>query len=476
MAGQLTVLRQNLEATASKLDKEKIIQGYKQDKWIMEALQCCYDPFMQYYVKQLPTEIQEGTLILDSTEWKTQVKPILRRLNHRDFFNNKSRNETIASLLSRYVAEDQDTLRKILLKDLRVNIGAKIINSAVDFDLIPVPNTQLCKTYDPDKVIKGVKFWWATPKLNGLRGRFMKREVRDIFGSDYTFLTREDYPLWGFTEMQEELREFATAGNYIMVDGEIFSFDSTFQNIMSIAKEKKNYDPEAKAKLKIYIFNVQTSNNSSWTDTEAMINHMNTVFKEVEASRGKPFQYIRLLEYETVKNDPESIRTACIRYMLQGYEGIVIRDPITTWEAGARNNHLMKYKLFSETDLKVVGVEYGVKGKKWENQVAALVCEGLVPCIKKNIGSNNSSIYVPVSGSNQDYLDTLDKDSTVQDIPVRVEASLSSLTDKERADMTLIADTLIGNIAEVKFQAITDTPNADGVYSLQFPVFLKFKV
>lgn len=471
--GQLTIFRQELANTPGTADKASVIKNYTEGTtWIAEAIQYCYDPFMQYYIKKLPVVNQTGSKTLDQVEWEQTVRPVLNDLHNRRYEYIKDRNTAITNLLSQYTAEDQDTLQKILLKDLRVNVGAKGFNNAVGYDLIPIPDTQLCKTYDPDKRIKNVKAWWATPKLNGLRGRYMKRHASFIQESSYKLVTREDYILWGFSELQKELNDFAEIGQYNMVDGEIFSFEIPFQTIMSIAREEKNYDPVTKSKLKMYIFNVQQ--DKPWDSTESMINHMNETFQKAMLERGKPFQYIEVLEYKTINNDPVAIRQECIRYMLSGYEGIVLRDPVISWEAGARNNHLLKYKLFCETDLRVIGVKYGASGKKWEHQIAALLCEGKVTAIRRQLGEN-TYIYVPVSGSNTDYIDSLGAGEKIFEVYVQVEASLSSLTDAERLEMTQNAGSIVGKTAEVKFQAITDTPNSDGVYSLQFPVFLKFK-
>lgn len=138
------------------------------------------------------------------------------------------------------------------------------------------------------------------------------------------------------------------------------------------------------------------------------------------------------------------------------------------WEPAKRNNHLMKYKIFYETDLKVVDVLFGAEGKKWESTVAALLCEGKVPARMARIGDH--TIWKPVSGSVKDYVG-----EEIREIPVQVEASCSKCTDAERMTLTKVGRDLIGLTAEVSFQAFGDKPDQDGVYSLQFPVFQKFK-
>lgn len=145
-----------------------------------------------------------------------------------------------------------------------------------------------------------------------------------------------------------------------------------------------------------------------------------------------------------------------------------MRHPDVSWEAAKRNNNLLKYKIFYEADLKVVDILYGKEGKKWEDTIAALLCEGTVLARRAKIGTHE--IWKPVSGNRDDY-----PAEDIMEVPVLVEASCSKCTDEDRAVLTKAGKDLIGLIAEVSFQAFGDKPDQDGVYSLQFPVFQKFK-
>ena len=51
----------------------------------------------------------------------------------------------------------------------------------------------------------------------------------------------------------------------------------------------------------------------------------------------------------------------------------------------------------------------------------------------------------------------------------------SGLTDQDRDEYWKSKDTLIGQIVEVRADAITQSQDADGEWSLRFPRFLRFR-
>ena len=442
----------------SRSAKTTMIRTYCENhEWVKEVLKYTYDPFNQYFIKtkfpRVAVKSSSSSLVkFDEKFWAKFVKPILIKLNHREL-DAVSITQTIISFLGILNDDDQDLLKSIITKDLRIGFAAKSINSILNENLIPVSDCQLCKTYDPNMVIKNVDVWYASRKMNGLRGRFKSRD------GEFVFLTREDYPLVGFDEIVAELEAIRDKYNLSLIDGEVFSLNLPFQYIMSIARNEKNIDLEKKKLLKFNIFNVQVKDKT--LKTSEMVKLLHRIFKE------NTFNYLVEVKYETVENESSAIIAKCKKYTDEGYEGIVLRDPTVSFEGGKRNNHLLKYKLFNETDLTVTEILYGEVGKKWEHSVTALKCEGTIKA-KKIEGMD---IYMPAADD--------DDDPSCKKLLIEVEATCSSCTNKERKELTLKAETnpsdIIGRTIEVKYQAITDKPNDDGVYSLQFPVFLKFK-
>jgi DNA ligase-1 len=67
------------------------------------------------------------------------------------------------------------------------------------------------------------------------------------------------------------------------------------------------------------------------------------------------FKYIKLLETEIVKN-PEDIIKYQKKYILQGYEGIIIRNADGLYKQKNRSNDLQKFKNFQDDEFKIIGI------------------------------------------------------------------------------------------------------------------------
>ncbi len=459
--GPFARMLKEIRQESSKLQKGFILERYcRTYPWIQTAVKLTYDPFYQFYVKGtlagfVDTNKPHLNTELDEKVWTEEVVPLLKKLNQRAL-NKASMGAEIGNLLGQLTPEDGEAVRCIILKDLRIGMASRGINGALavqlGYDLIPVPDTQLCMTWCPE-LKDDRKFLWATPKINGLRGRWK------AYKGGFRFLTREDYPLLGFDSIEAELLALCSVYHLTMVDGEVFSVAHPFQTIMSIARGNKKVSPQLKDELMYYIFNIQ-SEDGPFEDTCKMVDMMHSI-------DWSAYPHLCPVPYSLIYNDPQHIINKCREYSSHGWEGIVLRDPNIVWEAGKRNRNLMKYKLFYESDFTITGVIYGTEGKKWDGQVVALRCEGGLNT-KWFTCNNGDHFRVPLGPGEE-------TDATTEILPIRVDASCSSLTDEERKLITEAADLLIGKTAEVKFQAVTDKPDEEGYYSLQFPVFQKFK-
>jgi DNA ligase-1 len=117
-----------------------------------------------------------------------------------------------------------------------------------------------------------------------------------------------------------------------------------------------------------------------------------------------------------------------------GYEGIMLKDPLAPYEC-KRSVAWLKLKPFIEVSLAVVAVEEGT-GKN-VGKLGALVCEG-------------------------------------EDDGRRIRVNVGSgFTDSDRDNFWSSRSSLIGNIVEVRADAVTQ--NQDGTYSLRFPRFKGFR-
>ena len=450
------------DSNIEKSDKVDLLyKTCKNNPWIKEVLKDTYDPFKQFFIKSkfpnfIDTSNNSNLIDFNKNLWEQTIKILLEKLNKREL-NTKTYTEVLITIMGVLSIENQEILKGIITKDLKIGFAAKSINNAIREELIPTSTCQLCKTWDPTMNVKNIKNWWASRKLNGLRGRWLKRD------NEYAFLTREDFPLIGFDTITNELKYLQEKYNLSLIDGEVFNFNLPFQSIMSVARGEKTFDPKQKDLLIFNVFNIQ-KNNYNFKDTKEMVDYIIELFNNEKDK----LTHIVPLEYELVNNNSNDIINKTIQYTHEGYEGIVLRDPNVSWEGGKRNNHLLKYKLFFETDLTIKDVLYGEVGKKWENYITALYCEGIIRAKKIIVGKD--TLYQPVSK------DESSNDSEYINIPIKVKATTSDWTDDERKEYTKKdKEYFIDRIGEVKFQSITDKPDESGCFSLQFPVFQKFK-
>jgi len=118
----------------------------------------------------------------------------------------------------------------------------------------------------------------------------------------------------------------------------------------------------------------------------------------------------------------------------EGFEGIMIKDPNGKWE-GKRSTAWLKQKPFIEVSLEITAVEEGT-GRNL-GRLGAVICQG------RDDG---------------------------KDIQVNVG---SGFTDSDRREYWQARDSLLGQVIEVRADAITQ--NQDGTYSLRFPRFMRFR-
>jgi DNA ligase-1 len=149
-------------------------------------------------------------------------------------------------------------------------------------------------------------------------------------------------------------------------------------------------------------------------------------------------QHVTACEWEDVNLDSEEGEARFVELNKAavdgGYEGVMIKDVDAPYNC-KRSHAWLKAKPFIEVTLEVVDVEEGT-GRN-QGRLGAVVCEGI---------DSGKNISVNVG---------------------------SGFTDVHRVDYWNNRDALVGNLVEVRADAITQ--NQDGTYSLRFPRFKTFR-
>lgn len=142
----------------------------------------------------------------------------------------------------------------------------------------------------------------------------------------------------------------------------------------------------------------------------------------------KLLQSIKLVETGSASNE-EQIVQAHDAYVLQGYEGIIIRLYGGLYKFGYRSGELLKYKNFEDDEFEIISYTTGKPGSDWDN----------VPIFRCKMKSGVEFDAAPKG------------------------------TVAERYQMLLEAPNLIGKMLTVRYQGFTDDGNLD------FPVGIEIR-
>jgi DNA ligase-1 len=413
---------QELESDNSRLKKESIIKRESDAENIrfFNGVGAALDGFRTFGVQQVPTSKKDGTGIT-----QTEFDDVLRRLEDRTLTGNEMR-DTIQDLCDRSNMEQwNDWYRRILIKDLRCGVTHKTINK---HSTMKVPVFECMLADDSKKHEKKMTGeCLIEPKLDGVRVIV----ICDVDKDEVKLFSRNGKELSNFPEINKQFDEMLDQMSESMVfDGEVMSDD--FQTLMREIHRKGGAKTKD-AKLNLFdcmpLYNFMDGScvdpiteRKKWLDKYEFGSNINVV-ESVRINLSEPDGQKQFADYNKM----------CID---RGFEGIMVKPVGGIYEC-KRSTGWLKVKPFIEVSLKVVDTEEGT-GRN-AGKLGALIVEGtdMDKFIKTNVGSG--------------------------------------LTDEDRETFWRAKDKLIGQIVEVRADAITQNQDTTSEWSLRFPRFLRFR-
>jgi len=413
---------QELESDNSRLRKEAIIKRESDAENIrfFNGVGSALDGFRTFGVQKVPVSKKDGTGIT-----QTEFDDVLRRLEDRTLTGNAMK-DVIQDLCDRSNMEQwNDWYRRILIKDLRCGVTHKTINKHSTMK-VPVFECMLADdSKKHEKKMTGEVY--VEPKLDGVR----VITICDVDKDEVKMFSRNGKELANFPKIVEQFDSMLDQMSESMVfDGEIMSDD--FQTLMREIHRKGG------AKTNDAVLNLFDCMPLEYFKEGSYPYALNTR-KELLQS----FTYgsnISIVEFVAMNLDDDDGQKQFADYnrlcIDKGFEGIMVK-PITGIYECKRSSLWLKVKPFIEVSLKVVSTEEGT-GRN-VGKLGALVVEGtdMDKFIKTNVGSG--------------------------------------LTDTDRETFWEAKDKLIGQIVEVRADAITQNQDTDNEWSLRFPRFLRFR-
>jgi ATP-dependent DNA ligase len=300
-------LLEKLEGVRGRNAKIKIIQENEGTTDFILYLKAALNPYEIYNIGKIVqpegfNQTEKFEHMFDMTEYLSQKKG----LNNQDLAN-------VYFAINELDAITQKWIRKAILKKSIAGIGAKTVNKALGYNVIPI--FELMLMHNNEKDYKGIKFpILAEPKVDGFRCIKFPGKI---------FLGRSGKPLANsrFNEHVQIDDSLEFKENQVVLDGEAYSHGRDFNSLASILSSE---DKEIPKDVKFVVFsaiplqewNVQKGITTYKEQMEFIENtDWEGTCKNVVPITGITVNSIEELEeyYKEVTNE--------------GYEGVVVKNP-----------------------------------------------------------------------------------------------------------------------------------------------------
>ena len=425
---------QKLQADNSRLAKEAIILEAMQEGLdeFFEGIKMALDPLHTFGVKQVPERNDSAG---QGCDW-TVFKDLADKLAQRQLTGHAARDAI--ELVMQTATHDQwnDYYRRILIKDLRCGVSEKTVNSVAKknkFDQYKIPVFSCMLAHDSanhEKKMIGDKM--LDYKLDGVR-------VLAIYNADnktVTMYSRNGKQFLNFGHIEKEIIDELSSKfkESMVLDGEMVS--SSFQALMKQVHRKDNVEA-TDAKYAVFDLLPLTEFQAGQSKKLLLERHNDLFNLTMDLPEDSN---IFMVDKQPVDLDTDMGQRLFKQFNKEaidkGFEGIMIKDVDAPYEC-KRSHFMLKAKPFIEVSLEIKDTEEGT-GRN-AGKLGALICEGK---------DDNKFIRVNVG---------------------------SGLTDDNRDTFWADRDSLVGQIVEIRADAITQNQDTENEWSLRFPRFMRFR-
>ena len=206
-------------------------------------------------------------------------------------------------------------------------------------------------------VFDKIKYWYGSRKIDGVRCSFYWKdgEVRTASrgGGNYDAST-------SFMRHNPKLIQFFEEHPDIVLDGELYKHGKSLQQISGAARLEK--DTAGMDWLEYYIYDVMDSTKTF----EERLDILHDITDELNLGFNPEREWddgelkFQIVPQETVVGWA-NIQKLHDKYVGEGFEGIVIRDPSKVYNFGGRTNAMIKVKMYKDAEFEIVGYSEGLR-------------------------------------------------------------------------------------------------------------------
>lgn len=202
------------------------------------------------------------------------------------------------------------------------------------------------------------KEWWISRKVNGVRaliyydGKQVRTSSRGATNYDIAIIHIIQHPL---------IEKFFKNHPEAILDGEVFKFGLSLNKISGICRSQTTVN-EGKD-LQFYWYDI-VGLDKPFSERWKLMNEWS---KELQLSEFNPYRefndselHIQFLPQELVSGF-DNMKKLHDKWVAEGWEGAVIRNPDSVYKPGSRGNDWIKIKEYMEAEYPIVGLAEGLR-------------------------------------------------------------------------------------------------------------------
>ena len=320
---------EKMRATSSSTDKVQIIKD--SSPFIHKILEYTYNPFKQFYVTS-KTCIKNSHL---KQNHSFNLFEVLDKLMNREVTGHDA-----IKLVNGY---DDESIYKVIDKDLGIRAGAKVINKAIP-GLIPTFSVALAQEYKEE--CNWEDDWYASRKLDGVRCLAITDE-----NGKCTLYSRMGKEFTTLNKVKDAIE--ATGIINTVFDGEICLVDEDgnedFQGVMKQLR-RKDHQIENPAYMMFDMLNIKDFNNQK--SEEILSDRLHTLRSFLNGDIDT--NILRYTE-QAVITDGRHFDMWSQMVKDNNYEGFMLRKDVGY--EGKRTKNLQKVKTFFDAEYEIIGYD-----------------------------------------------------------------------------------------------------------------------
>ncbi len=395
--------------TSSKNEKLAILKKGRTDR-LTHLLDAVFNFNRKFFLIKVPSQSKVASKEKDLHAEFIKLLALLESQEERG-------NEAIArvqSFMDKCTKQQATWYKRVIQKDLKAGFSVKTANKA-GFN-IPVFEVMLAKDGKNCKKLKEIvkAGVWVSPKFDGYRC------LAVIRNGDVTLFSRNGSVYQNFPKIEKSLAGCFPKGNHVF-DGEIMSDDFQSMQKTAFASKKRTTVGD----VRYHIFGIipyeEWASQKFKMKTNDRIGNLKI--------KSKKFDNNLVLVDQIYTTSLDGVYGLEEEYVTIGYEGAMML-PNIPYYLGKKTNKLLKFKTMLSQDCKVVGLYEGKEGTKYEGMMGGF--------------------------------------ELTQENGKHCECG-SGFSDEDREYMWENRNKVIGRIAEIKYQELTN----DGI--MRFPIFLRWR-